>query len=70
MIDYPLSVRTMNCLLDAGINTIDELFSKSDEDLSNIYMLGNWCLDDIKEFKETNIKDILVVYKNQRRRRD
>ncbi len=47
--ELDLSVRSYNCLKRAGINTIDELTQKTEEDLMKVRNLGKKSLDEIKK---------------------
>ncbi|MFP4017495.1 MAG: DNA-directed RNA polymerase subunit alpha C-terminal domain-containing protein, partial [Halanaerobiales bacterium] len=47
--ELELSVRSSNCLKRAGINTVGELNSKSEEDLMKVRNLGKKSLLEIKE---------------------
>ncbi len=47
--ELELSVRSSNCLKRAGINTVGELISKSEEDLMKVRNLGKKSLQEIKE---------------------
>lgn len=47
--DLDLSVRSNNCLRRAGINTIEELCQKSEEDMMKVRNLGKKSLDEIKK---------------------
>jgi DNA-directed RNA polymerase subunit alpha len=44
-----LSVRSSNCLKRAGINTVDELVSKTEDDLMKVRNLGKKSLQEIKD---------------------
>jgi len=46
--ELDLSVRSYNCLKRAGINTVQELSSKSEEDMMKVRNLGRKSLDEIK----------------------
>ena len=43
-----LSVRAYNCLMRAGVDTVEKLRSMSDEDLMRVRNLGKTCFDEIK----------------------
>ena len=43
-----MSVRTYNCLKKEGIETLDDLFSKSEYELTQIHNLGNRSITEIK----------------------
>ncbi len=47
--DLDLSVRSFNCLKRAGINTIDDLINKSEEEMMKIRNLGKKSFDEVKE---------------------
>ncbi len=47
--DLDLSVRSYNCLRRAGINTVADLISKSEEDMMKVRNLGRKSLKEIKE---------------------
>lgn len=47
--DLGLSVRPYNCLKRAGINTVEELLAKSDNDITSVRNFGRKSLDEIKE---------------------
>lgn len=47
--ELELSVRSSNCLKRAGINTVEELINKSEEDLMKVRNLGRKSLQEIKE---------------------
>ncbi|HLV10327.1 MAG TPA: DNA-directed RNA polymerase subunit alpha [Halanaerobiales bacterium] len=47
--ELELSVRSSNCLKRAGINTVGELISKTEEDLMKVRNLGKKSLQEIKE---------------------
>ena len=53
--DLDLSVRSNNCLRRAGINTVEELTQKSEEDMMKVRNLGRKSLDEVKK------KDDLLV---------
>ncbi len=46
--DLDLSVRSYNCLKRAGINTVDELTRKSEEDMMKVRNLGKKSLKEVK----------------------
>ena len=46
--DLDLSVRSNNCLRRAGINTVEELTQKSEEDMMKVRNLGKKSLDEVK----------------------
>ncbi len=47
--DLDLSVRSNNCLRRAGINTVEELCQKSEEDMMKVRNLGRKSLDEVKK---------------------
>lgn len=47
--ELELSVRSSNCLKRAGINTVEQLTSKTEEELMKVRNLGKKSLDEIKE---------------------
>lgn len=47
--DLDLSVRSSNCLRRAGINTVDELCQKTEEDMMKVRNLGRKSLDEVKK---------------------
>lgn len=47
--DLDLSVRSNNCLRRAGINTVEELTMKSEEDMMKVRNLGKKSLDEVKK---------------------
>lgn len=46
--EMELSVRSFNCLKRAGINTVEELIQKSEEDMMKVRNLGKKSLDEVK----------------------
>ena len=46
--DLDLSVRSFNCLKRAGINTVDDLINKSEEEMMKVRNLGKKSLDEVK----------------------
>jgi DNA-directed RNA polymerase subunit alpha len=46
--ELDLSVRSYNCLKRAGINTVDELTNKTDEDLMKVRNLGKKSLEEVQ----------------------
>ncbi len=46
--ELDLSVRSYNCLKRAGINTVQELTTKSEEDMMKVRNLGRKSLDEVK----------------------
>ena len=47
--DLDLSVRSFNCLKRAGINTVDALINKSEEEMMKVRNLGKKSFDEVKE---------------------
>jgi len=47
--DMGFSVRTCNCLKRAGINTLQDLSGKTEQDLMKVRNLGVRCLKEITE---------------------
>ena len=47
--ELDLSVRSFNCLKRAGINTVDDLINKSEEEMMKVRNLGKKSLDEVKE---------------------
>ena len=47
--DLDLSVRSFNCLKRAGINTVDDLINKSEEEMMKVRNLGKKFFDEVKE---------------------
>jgi len=47
--DLDLSVRSYNCLKRAGINTVEELTQKSEEDMMKVRNLGKKSLKEVKQ---------------------
>ncbi len=45
--ELDLSVRSHNCLKRAGINTVQELTSKTEEDMMKVRNLGNKSLEEV-----------------------
>lgn len=45
--DLDLSVRSFNCLKRAGINTVEDLINKSEEDMMNVRNLGRKSLEEV-----------------------
>ena len=46
--ELDLSVRSYNCLKRAGINTVQELASKSEEDMMKVRNLGRKSLEEVR----------------------
>ena len=51
--ELDVSVRSYNCLKRAGINTVEDLIEKSEEDMMKVRNLGRRCVEEIKEKLET-----------------
>ncbi|PUU94361.1 MAG: DNA-directed RNA polymerase subunit alpha [Halanaerobium sp.] len=47
--ELELSVRSSNCLKRAGINTVEELVDKTEDDLMKVRNLGKKSLQEIKD---------------------
>ncbi len=47
--DLDLSVRSFNCLKRAGINTVEDLISRSEEDMMKVRNLGKKSFDEVRE---------------------
>ena len=47
--DLDLSVRSNNCLRRAGINTVDELTQKTEDDMMKVRNLGRKSLEEVKK---------------------
>ncbi len=47
--ELDLSVRSYNCLKRAGINTVQELANKSEEDMMKVRNLGRKSLEEVKK---------------------
>ena len=47
--ELELSVRSYNCLKRAGINTVDDLINKSEEEMMKVRNLGKKSFDEVKE---------------------
>ena len=45
--ELDLSVRSFNCLKRAGINTIEDLIYKTEEDMMNVRNLGRKSLEEV-----------------------
>lgn len=45
--ELDLSVRSFNCLKRAGINTVEDLISKTEEDMMRVRNLGRKSLDEV-----------------------
>jgi DNA-directed RNA polymerase subunit alpha len=46
--EMDLSVRSYNCLKRAGINTVEELIRKSDEEMMKVRNLGKKSLEEVQ----------------------
>lgn len=46
--ELDLSVRSYNCLKRAGINTVEELTQKSEEDMMKVRNLGKKSLEEVQ----------------------
>ncbi len=51
--ELDLSVRSFNCLKRAGINTVDELTRKTEEDMMKVRNLGRKSLEEVKQKLES-----------------
>jgi len=47
--ELDLSVRSYNCLKRAGINTVQELTTKTEEDMMKVRNLGRKSLEEVQE---------------------
>ncbi|MBE6847823.1 MAG: DNA-directed RNA polymerase subunit alpha, partial [Ruminococcus sp.] len=47
--ELDLSVRSFNCLKRAGINTVEDLISKSEDEMMKVRNLGKKSFDEVKE---------------------
>ena len=47
--ELDLSVRSFNCLKRAGINTVNDLIEKSEEEMMKVRNLGKKSYDEVKE---------------------
>ena len=47
--ELDLSVRSFNCLKRAGINTVNDLIEKSEEEMMKVRNLGKKSFDEVKE---------------------
>ena len=45
--ELDLSVRSFNCLKRAGINTVEDLINKTEEDMMRVRNLGRKSLDEV-----------------------
>ena len=45
--ELDLSVRAYNCLKRAGINTVEDLINRTEEDMINVRNLGRKSLDEV-----------------------
>lgn len=62
--DLDLSVRSYNCLKRAGIQTVDELTHKTEEEMMKIRNLGKKSLKEVKD----KLHDLGLEFKNQERK--
>ena len=46
--ELDLSVRSFNCLKRAGINTVEDLINKTEDDMMKVRNLGKKSLDEVK----------------------
>jgi DNA-directed RNA polymerase subunit alpha len=55
--ELELSVRSYNCLKRAGINTVEELCSKTNDEMMKVRNLGRKSLEEVQEkLKELGLK--------------
>ena len=47
--ELDLSVSSFNCLMRAGINTVNDLIEKSEEEMMKVRNLGKKSFDEVKE---------------------
>ena len=47
--ELDLSVRSFNCLKRAGINTVEDLINKSEEDMMKVRNLGRKSLEEVMQ---------------------
>ena len=47
--ELDLSVRSLNCLKRAGINTVEDLINKSEDDMMKVRNLGRKSLEEVVE---------------------
>ena len=47
--ELDLSVRSFNCLKRAGINTVEDLINKSEEDMMKVRNLGRKSLEEVEQ---------------------
>ena len=47
--ELDLSVRSFNCLKRAGINTVEDLINKSEDDMMKVRNLGKKSLEEVVE---------------------
>ncbi|MGO1712303.1 MAG: DNA-directed RNA polymerase subunit alpha, partial [Senegalia sp. (in: firmicutes)] len=59
--ELDLSVRSYNCLKRAGINTVEELTDKSEEDMMKVRNLGKKSLEEV----EKKLKDLGLGLENE-----
>ena len=63
--ELELSVRAFNCLKRAGINTVDQLVSKTEDELNRVRNLGKKSVDEIKD-KLYNFRGLDLYLKNMK----
>ena len=51
--ELDLSVRSFNCLKRAGINTVEDLINKSEDDMMKVRNLGRKSLEEVIDKLET-----------------
>ena len=51
--ELDLSVRSFNCLKRAGINTVEDLINKTEEDMMRVRNLGRKSLEEVVEKLES-----------------
>ena len=56
--ELDLSVRSFNCLKRAGINTVDDLINKSEEEMMKVRNLGKKSFDEVKEMLQSLVFDL------------
>ena len=49
VVDLDLSVRSLNCLMRAGIKDVKDLIAKSEEEMMKVRNLGRKSLKEVKE---------------------
>ena len=65
--DLDLSVRSNNCLRRAGINTVDELVQKTEEDMMKVRNLGRKASPKSANFFLTSSRDLRPKLRRIRR---